>query len=85
MSLYNPPVLHLGQVNQTFNTADFENTNVNVSLTQSAGDARYLKLAGGTEQGPVIFQQAITVPSISLSTNTNTQTLGQIGYTSSQQ
>jgi hypothetical protein len=85
MSIYNPPVLHLGVLNPIFNALDFTNTSPLTNLTQAAADARYLKLTGGTETGSVVFSQGltssqtVTVPSITLSSNTNAQTTNQVG------
>lgn len=81
MALYNIPVLHNGLLNPIFNPLDFTNSSPLINLTQSAGDARYLRLiAGGTVSGNTTFSQAITVPSITLSGGTNAQTSSQVGY-----
>ena len=78
MSLYTAPTLHNRTLNTLFNTSDFEENTT--ALTIGTVDSRYLKLSGDTETGNVIFNQAITVPSVSLVAGIITQTSGQIGY-----
>lgn len=78
MALYNSPKLKLGGLNTIFNPDDFNENDEPVTI--GIGDARYLKLTGGTETGSVIFNQSITVPSITLSSNSISQTSSQVGY-----
>ena len=85
MASYNPPTLHLGQLNNVFNSSDFLTDETNLTIGEA--DTRYLKLSGGTETGLVNFNNGlsssatITLPSITFSNTVGiSQTNNQLGY-----
>jgi hypothetical protein len=81
MSVYQTPVIHTNNsVNSVVNCNDYESTQQTSNLTVSYCDNRYLKLTGGTVAGSTSFTQNITVPNITLSSNTSSQTSSQLGY-----
>ncbi len=55
MSAYDPPT---NPSSTTFNTSNWS-AGSDTTLTQALGDARYLKLKGGNELGPVYFQSHV--------------------------
>ncbi len=88
MAIYSPPVLHLNQLNSSvINVRDMESSSLTSNITMSQGDARYLRQNGGTVYGNVkfsgtsnTFSNTVSVPSITLSSNSNSQSSNQIGY-----
>jgi len=83
MATYNQPVLRNGTLNTTFNASDFESVSSSSLLTLQIGDERYMKLTGVTFSGTVSFPTGLSVPTITFSSNTNTQSSTQLGYTPS--
>jgi len=86
MAVYSSPKLNLyGELNQTFNLADF--TTDETSLTFGDGDDRYLKLSGGTISGSTTFNNGLTSsatinsPFLTLTSGSGLrQAASQLGY-----
>lgn len=77
MALYIPPQTHVGTINPVFNPTDYQFA----PTASDVLDSTYLnKAKGGTIIGSTTFSKTITLPSITLSSNTNTQTTNQIGF-----
>jgi hypothetical protein len=84
MSFYNPPTYFFGSTNPVFNASDYE-TQSTTTITESDADKRYVKLSGGIMTGSltspdISVSSSLTVPSITLSSNSISQTSNQVGY-----
>jgi len=83
MSQYNNPTLYEGHQAPVFNTKDFETVvSPNQTLTEAVANQLFMPLTGGTFSGNVSFPVGLTCPTITLSSNTVSQTSNQLGYTS---
>jgi hypothetical protein len=80
MSIYSPPILHLNKLNSTINVSDLESSDLNAKITISQANSLYLTKSGGSLTGPVSFSNTVSVPGITLTSNTNAQVSNQIGY-----
>jgi len=81
MSISTKPILHNGNLNSTINVSDMENSSLTSNLTIAQGDSRYVQSSGSNIiSASTIFNNSVSLPSITLNSNSNSQTSGQIGY-----